>query len=362
MEISYLPSDYLINGLRKLDYIERVESTFLLRAVKIRNDSDDVIRLVQYKFEILKNNNCVRTISYNEEIIKEKSEDVKKILDRLVNPDVSKIFLGVEQFWDVENYSSNILKPNQETGFRLEYFTHLDFGSVNKLILTVTYIEEEQEKEKVCTIHLFQHENRNEYIFPLKGTWLVLNTFDNPYEHRRMHSQEFGFDLGQLDENMNFLPPKGNNNENFCFHGKEVLAIADGEVIDTFDLIPENPVAGELMSQELVKETFEKHGYKPIVAGNYVIVEHSGNESSFYAHLIPGSIKVNKGEKVKQGQVLGLLGNSGNSTAPHLHFQLMKGTDFLTARGLPCYFTNLTGLEGEKIELIDNNRSIVYTE
>ena len=362
MEISYLPSDYLINGLRNLEYIERVESTFLLRAVKIRNDSENTVRLVQYKFEILKNNKCVKTIIYDEEIIKEKSEDVKKILDRLVNPDVSKIFLGVEKFWDDEVYSSNVLEPNQETGFRLEYFTHLDINPVDKLVLTVTYIEEEIEKEKVCTIHLFCYENKNKYIFPLKGAWLVLNTFDNPYEHRRMHSQEFGFDLGQFDENMNFIPPKGNKNEFFCFHGKEVLAIADGEVVDTFSEIEENPLAGELMSQEKVKEIFEKYGYKSLAAGNYVIVEHSGNESSFYAHLIPNSIRVKKGDKVKQGQVLGLLGNSGNSTAPHLHFQLMKGADFLTARGLPCYFTNLTGLEGEKIELIDKNQSIVYTD
>jgi hypothetical protein len=362
MEISYLPSDYLINGIRKLEYIQRVESTFLLRAVKIKNNSQNTIKLLHYKFEILKNNNCVKTIIYDEDIVKEKAEDVKQILERLLNPDVSKIFLGVDQFWNKDEYSSNILEPNQETGFRLEYFTHLDIEPVDKLVLTVTYIEEEVEKEKVCTIHIFDYENRNKYIFPLKGAWLVLNTFDNPYEHRRMHSQEFGFDLGQVDEKMKFIPSEGNENKFFGFHGKEVIAIADGEVVETFGEIEENPVAGELMSQEKVKENFEKYGYKPLAAGNYVIVEHAGGECSFYAHLIPNSIKVKEGDKVKQGQVLGLLGNSGNSTAPHLHFQLMKGTDFLTARGLPCHFTNITGLEGEKIELIDKNRSIVYTD
>jgi murein DD-endopeptidase MepM/ murein hydrolase activator NlpD len=54
-----------------------------------------------------------------------------------------------------------------------------------------------------------------------------------------------------------------------------------------------------------------------------------------YAHLQPGSIRVHRGDKVSRGQVLGLVGNTGNSLAPHLHFQLMDGPLSLGANGLP---------------------------
>ncbi|MCG3216781.1 MAG: M23 family metallopeptidase [Candidatus Heimdallarchaeota archaeon] len=362
MEISYLPSEYLINCVRKLEDIKRLESNFFLRAVRIRNDSENTIRLIQYKFDIKRSNTCVKSIIYNEKMIKEKSEDVDEIFERLVHPDISKLFMGVEEFWKKELFSSNTLEPNHETGFRLEHFTHVDLEPLDQLILTVTYIEEEEEKKKVCKIPLVQYKNKNQYIFPLKGAWIAINAFENPYEHRRMHSQEFSFDLGQLDENMFFIPPKGNKNEFFCFYGKEVLAIADGEVVDAFDGIPENPSAGELLPEEKMGEIINQYGYKPLAGGNFVVVKHSGNENSFYAHLIPESIKVKKGDKVKQGQVLGLLGNSGNSSAPHLHFQLMQGPDILTSRGLPCYFTNITEIEGNKIELIDKSFSVIYVD
>ena len=63
---------------------------------------------------------------------------------------------------------------------------------------------------------------------------------------------------------------------------------------------------------------------------------------AFYAHLQPGSIRVQIGETVTKGQVLGLLGNTGNSTGPHLHFQLADGPDILTATSLPFVIDQYT--------------------
>ena len=69
--------------------------------------------------------------------------------------------------------------------------------------------------------------------------------------------------------------------------------------------------------------------------GNHVILDLGHGFYAAYAHMIPGSIRVKEGQRVKVGQVLGNLGNSGNSAEPHLHFQIMNAPNFVAAEGLP---------------------------
>ena len=71
------------------------------------------------------------------------------------------------------------------------------------------------------------------------------------------------------------------------------------------------------------------------VGGNHVIVDIGGGRYAFYAHLQPGSPRVKVGDRVRRGQVLGLVGNSGNSTEPHLHFHLSDGNSPLGSEGVP---------------------------
>jgi murein DD-endopeptidase MepM/ murein hydrolase activator NlpD len=99
-----------------------------------------------------------------------------------------------------------------------------------------------------------------------------------------------------------------------------------------------------------------------LVSGNYAIIKHAANEYSFYAHIKNGTLKVKKGDTIKQGQVIGKLGNSGNSTGPHLHFHLMDKPSILTGRGLPIHFTNLKSFIGEEISFIENSYTIVHTK
>ena len=77
--------------------------------------------------------------------------------------------------------------------------------------------------------------------------------------------------------------------------------------------------------------------------GNYVVVDIGEGRFAFYAHMQPGSLRVKPGDKVTTGQVLGLLGNSGNTDAPHLHFHVMDGASPLLSDGLPYAFTSFTG-------------------
>ncbi|HEX3029729.1 MAG TPA: M23 family metallopeptidase, partial [Clostridia bacterium] len=89
------------------------------------------------------------------------------------------------------------------------------------------------------------------------------------------------------------------------------------------------------------------------IAGNYVILEGSSGFALF-AHLKPGSVNVSAGQQVKCGDVLGNVGHSGNSTMPHLHFQMMDNVNPLKAEGILCKFDEFETMDnGEWISKAD---------
>ncbi|NHJ40328.1 MAG: M23 family metallopeptidase [Asgard group archaeon] len=270
--------------------------------------------------------------------------------------------MGQESFWEYENFTSNFeLESGQETGYRLEVFQIFSLKPIDELECTVIYEINKEKKKETLTIPVKKYENKNDYIFPLKGAWLVWGNWDDTTSHRTMHSQEFAFDLIQYNDDLMLPQVESTPNEAFKMYKKDVLAIANGEVVDCFSKSPENPSAPEMLSNKKRQEIAEKYGFIVVASGNYVIIQHPNNEYSFYAHLATDSITVKKGQKVKQGQVIGKLGNSGNSTGPHLHFQLMDGPSILIGRGLPCHFKNIVDFTGEKITLIQNSLIIVHT-
>lgn len=69
--------------------------------------------------------------------------------------------------------------------------------------------------------------------------------------------------------------------------------------------------------------------------GNHIVLDLGGGKYALYAHLKPGSVKVREGDTVKRGQVMAQVGNTGNTTAPHLHFHIMDGPSTLGSNGLP---------------------------
>jgi murein DD-endopeptidase MepM/ murein hydrolase activator NlpD len=71
------------------------------------------------------------------------------------------------------------------------------------------------------------------------------------------------------------------------------------------------------------------------LAGNYVVLDIGGNRFAFYGHLQTGSIRVEPGDRVRRGDVIALVGNSGNSTEPHLHFHVADGAANLSSEGMP---------------------------
>jgi hypothetical protein len=176
---------------------------------------------------------------------------------------------------------------------------------------------------------------------PLKGErWTVAGGCCNSY-HRRatlpingaIHvAQRYAIDFVQLnDKNMLYSGPQ-DQLSSYAFFGDEIHSVADGIVVQIADGLPEQ-VPGKLPKGATIQ----------MMAGNHVVVEIGEARYAFYAHMQPGSLRVKVGDKVVTRQVLGLLGNSGNTDAPHLHFHVMDGPSPLLSNGLPYVFTSFEG-------------------
>jgi murein DD-endopeptidase MepM/ murein hydrolase activator NlpD len=111
---------------------------------------------------------------------------------------------------------------------------------------------------------------------------------------------------------------------NWAGYGAKLLAVGNGVVTEAID--------NRKNRVPLVKPTTLEFEQLP---GNLVVIRLRGGLSAVYAHLIPGSVRVRVGERVHTGQVLGLLGNSGGSLAPHLHFHIVSGPSAAASDGYP---------------------------
>jgi murein DD-endopeptidase MepM/ murein hydrolase activator NlpD len=170
--------------------------------------------------------------------------------------------------------------------------------------------------------------NTTKLNLPFKGEWTVIwggDTKELNY-HVESIAQKNAFDIVVTDAKGNSYKTNGTTNEDYYAFGKELFAPCDGEIVLVVDGVKDNK-PGEL---------------NPVyIPGNTVIIKAINNEYLFFAHFKQYTIKVAEGQKVKQGQLLGLCGNSGNSTEPHVHFHIQNVENMNVATGVKCYFDKI---------------------
>ncbi|MGV1014964.1 MAG: M23 family metallopeptidase, partial [Methyloceanibacter sp.] len=127
-------------------------------------------------------------------------------------------------------------------------------------------------------------------------------------------SERFAIDFVQLNDKDMLYDGDMKELKDYAFFGDEILSVAPGTVVAAVDGLPEQ-VPGKLPDDATLQ----------MAGGNHVVVDIGEGRFAFYAHMQPGSLRVKAGDKVETGQVLGLLGNSGNTDTPHLHFHVMDG-------------------------------------
>jgi len=183
-----------------------------------------------------------------------------------------------------------------------------------------------------------------DYILPFPEKWTVIN---GGVEKKLSHSwgiltQRYAYDFFILnDEGKSFA---GDNKllKNYYCYGKDIIAPADGIVVKLSNKHKDSRVDGK----KVYCDAWD-------IRGNFILIKHSDNEYSAIAHIMQNSFTVNVGDKVKQGEVIAQCGNSGNTSEPHIHFQLQTGKSFFLSAGLPIAFTNINANAKNNYELAD---------
>lgn len=189
--------------------------------------------------------------------------------------------------------------------------------------------------------------NSTKLILPFKDEWTVIwggDTKEQNY-HVVAKAQKNAFDLLITNERGLSYKTNGQANEDYYAFGKELLAPCDGEIVLAVDGVKDN------------KPGVENPAY---TFGNAVIIKTTNNEFLVFAHFKQYSVKVKQGQMVKQGQLLGLCGNSGNSSEAHIHFHIQNVEDLNEATGVKCFFdkvmvngqlkTDYSPVKGERIK------------
>lgn len=163
------------------------------------------------------------------------------------------------------------------------------------------------------------------FDFPFQDKWFVFwggtNSLVN--YHYAYENQRYAYDFIIMNEHSTYEGDPALNESYYAF-GKEYLAPADGLVVKVERSVKDNEPVGRMNEKQSL--------------GNYVILDHGNNEFSYLAHFKNQSIVVKEGDSVKQGDLLGLVGNSGNSSEPHIHFHVADSPDPMTSKGIRIMF------------------------
>jgi hypothetical protein len=184
------------------------------------------------------------------------------------------------------------------------------------------------------------------YSLPFHEVWVAVNGgVTKELSHSwELNSQRYAYDFIILDDTGKSYSGDVTALGSYYCYGKEILAPADGTVVEVRTDCRDSKIMGGGKTDPLIKD----------IRGNYIVIQHAEDEYSCLAHLKPDSICVHIGEQVKRKQQIALCGNSGNTSEPHLHFQVQNGKSFFNSAGLPIYF--------EKIEAVPQTQYSIYDD
>jgi len=207
--------------------------------------------------------------------------------------------------------------------------------------------------------------------FPLRGEWVAYQT---PGERIPSHGtdqlgERYAYDFIRIDrerDGWQFIRASmwhyylvGVELDDCFAWAEPIYAPFAGTVVGAQDGWPERSrvrFLGELAASLVNSARLESRATQDVrsLLGNHIVLKMPGKEvCALIAHARTGSLQVREGDAVLTGQHLADVGHSGNSMAPHLHFQLMDSSDVFQANGLPCSFREYEALrDGEWMRVV----------
>lgn len=222
-------------------------------------------------------------------------------------------------------------------------------GARDSVRVRVQFLRDGKMVETRASLPINSGMSKTAFRFPMTGQWFAAVGPTPHTAHRWALPEEFAFDIVRLGDGTRSFRGDGTKFEDYFAYGADILAAADGKVVAVKTDVAEDPATlrqpgeaadayGERVGayqMQLVMKDINS------IAGNYVAIDHGNGEVSVYAHLKPGSVSVKVGDVVKAGQSMAKLGSSGNSTEPHLHFQVCDRPEPLNCAGVPINFTDI---------------------
>lgn len=328
-----LPDMVVTNNSDTMQRLEKVEAVA----------KGEGIELASYQLSGDDMNELSARIDYQINVLKQANEldRLKEIFGEMYIP--SNGFTDSNEIQSGESY----LAPLS----RFLFIHYVGKKRIDDIQLQFTFKSHSGKTQIICPIVLTLYQTKGEYICPVKGSINMVNLPTNLVQHRASIFQEFAVDIWDVRLNKDsggydISKPNPAKLSDYYIYHREVIAPTDGVVLEVGDQFPE-----ELMKdpstftaeyfQQLRNELTPEIGFANFLRGNYIIIDHQNGEYSFYGHLSEGSIKVNGGDIVKQGEVIAKVGNTGHSDAPHLHFHLMDSPECYKANGLPVLFKDV---------------------
>lgn len=241
--------------------------------------------------------------------------------------------------------TSDVLAPGEALVFMYQPFVWT--GARDQLVITASTDRDGSPHDTKKAVPIVAGVSKKELLFPIAGRSFVpvAASFHTP--HRWAAVEEFAYDILTLADKGSTYRGKGTKLSDYAAFGKPVRAVASGKVVAARDGTPDNAAMlkrlGEtdeayLARLQEAQMVLLAKGMEAVL-GNHVVIDHGNGEFSMYAHLKEGSVRVKAGDMLTAGSTIGALGSSGNSTEPHLHFQMCDGPDISTCRTIPANFT-----------------------
>jgi murein DD-endopeptidase MepM/ murein hydrolase activator NlpD len=210
--------------------------------------------------------------------------------------------------------------------------------------------------EVEATVIPHEYSTRTNLILPLSGRVFVWEGHDFYAHHRRVplhaanvqkfgihaNANRYGSDLVIVDEQGRMYHDDPYDKKHYYSYGAPIYAPGAGKIVAVANNIPDN----EFHDKDITNPELPP-GADPIL-GNYVLIDHGNGEFSIFPHMMPGSVRVKAGQSVRQGEMIGRVGFSGDAIFPHVHYSLLTGPDIYHHEAVPPYFTHFRRLLGSK--------------